>query len=275
MVPETGRHYNREMTLIDPVRIKPLLGPLAARFDVDSLEECDSTSSELTRRAERGAPAGTVIVADRQTAGRGRRGRSWLSSAEGSLTFSLLWRFTGPATRLSGLSLAVGVALAEALENLGATRVRLKWPNDVLLDKDGSFGKLAGILVELASDRRGTQAVIGIGLNLRAPEGELLMPAAGLADELPTLPDRHQLLAALLVALASVLDRFDAAGFAALQSAWQRRHAWQGRPVRLLEDNAVEGEGICLGADSDGALLVETPVCIKRFLSGDVSLRPA
>ncbi|HJW23542.1 MAG TPA: biotin--[acetyl-CoA-carboxylase] ligase [Rhodocyclaceae bacterium] len=261
------------MPLIDPILIKPLLGFQSGRFDVDSLEECDSTSSELSRRADRGAPAGTVIVADRQSAGRGRRGRTWLSSAEGSLTFSLLWRFSGPATRLAGLSLAVGVAVAEALEQLGAAHVRLKWPNDVLLETAGGFAKLAGILVELASDRRGTQAIIGIGLNLQAPGGDLPLPAAGLADDLAALPDRHRLLAGLLLALAAVLDRFEAGGFAALQGEWQRRHAWQGRMVRVLEDGATEGEGICLGADADGILLVETSAGVRRFLSGDVSLR--
>lgn len=261
------------MPKIDPILLKPLLASLAGRFDVDGLDECDSTSSELMRRADRGAPSGTVVVADRQTAGRGRRGRTWMSSPEGSLTFSLLWRFSGPATRLAGLSLAVGVGVAEALEELGASRVRLKWPNDVLLERPEGFAKLAGILVELSSDRRGTQAVIGIGLNLETPEGDLPLPAAGLAEDLPSLPDRHRLLARLLSSLAGVLDRFEAGGFPALQSDWQRRHAWQDRPVRILQDEEVEGEGICLGADSDGALLVETPVCIKRFLSGDVSLR--
>lgn len=260
------------MPLLDPTRIKPLLGALAGRFDVDAVDLCDSTNSELARRAEHGAPAGSVLVADRQSAGRGRRGRSWLSAPEASLTFSLLWRFAGSPARLSGLSLAVGVAVAQALEALGATGVRLKWPNDILLGSDGDFAKLGGILIEMSIDRRSTQAVIGIGLNLRRPAGELPQPAAGL-DEALTVVDRHALLAALLAALADVLDRFDAGGFAALQSAWQDRHAWQGQPVRLLEGEHLEGEGICLGADSEGALLVETPVCIKRFLSGDVSLR--
>lgn len=262
------------MPLIDPVRIPLILGPLASRFDVDSLEACDSTNSELARRAALGAPAGTVLVAERQSAGRGRRGRSWLSSPEKSLTFSLLWRFSGPAIRLSGLSLALGVAVAEALEALGATGIQLKWPNDVLLEKDGSFAKLAGILVELSSDRRGTQAVIGIGLNLEPPIGDFPQPVAGLSQDLATLPDRHEILAGLLGALARVLECFDLGGFAALQPDWQRRHAWQGRPVRLLQDEIVESEGICLGADADGALLIETPVCIERFLAGDVSLRP-
>ena len=263
------------MPLIDPVLLKTRLGVLAGRFDVAALDECDSTSSELMRRADCGAPVGTVIVADRQTAGRGRRGRQWQSAPADSLTFSCLWRFGGQATQLSGLSLAVGVAVSEALEGLGATGVRLKWPNDVLLERGGGFAKLAGILVELVSDRRGTQAVIGIGINLRTPGGDLPQPAAGLAEALAALPDRHDLLAALLVSLAGVLDRFVAGGgFTALQSAWQRRHAWQNQPVRLLQDGVVDSEGICLGADADGALLVETPVCIKRFLSGDVSLRP-
>lgn len=261
------------MTLIDTVLLKARLGTLSGRFDVDALVECDSTSSELLRRAEHGAPAGSVIVADHQSAGRGRRGRDWLATPEDGLTFSVLWRFSGAATRLAGLSLAVGVAVVDALENLGCQGVFLKWPNDVLLARQGDFAKLAGVLVELASDRRGTQAVIGIGLNLRAPSSALPQAAAGLAEGMRELPERHVLLAELLCALAAVLDRFEAGGFAALQSAWQKRHAWQGKPVQLLQDGEIEGAGICLGADSDGALLVETDVCIKRFLSGDLSLR--
>ncbi|HEX6733743.1 MAG TPA: biotin--[acetyl-CoA-carboxylase] ligase, partial [Azonexus sp.] len=157
------------MPLIDLVLLKARLGPLAGRFDVDALDTCDSTSSELMRRADAGAPAGTVIVADRQEAGRGRRGRSWLSSPERSLTFSVLWRFTGSPARLGGLSLAVGVALAQALESLGARGVGLKWPNDVLLSTASDQAKLAGVLVEVVSDRRGCQTVIGIGLNLGQP----------------------------------------------------------------------------------------------------------
>ena len=172
------------MTLIDPALLKSRLGLLAGRFDVDALAECDSTSSELLRRADKGAPAGTVIVADRQSAGRGRRGRSWLSAPEASLTFSLLWRFSGAPGQLAGLSLAIGVALANGLEKLGASGIRLKWPNDVLLECNGDFAKLAGILIELASDRRGTQAIIGIGLNLQPP-GEVLPRLVNKPAELP------------------------------------------------------------------------------------------
>lgn len=263
------------MSLIDLVLLKTRLGDLAGRFDVDALDECDSTSSELQRRAERGAPAGSVVVADRQSAGRGRRGRQWLSAPEASLTFSLLWRFSGPLARLSGLSLAVGVGLARGLESLGAQGVGLKWPNDVLLSRGEQQAKLAGVLVELSSDRRGTQAIIGIGLNLQPPAEELSFPAAGLSQACCTLPERHAVLAAILGELADVLERFAIAGFGALKADWQHRHVWQGQRVQILDEAASPLLGTCLGVDDDGALLLETTTGVERILAGDVSLRPA
>ena len=262
--------------LIDPVRLRPLLGDACGRFDVDSLAECESTSTLLLSRAEQGAPAGSVIVTDRQTAGRGSRGRSWLASPESSLTFSVLWRFDGGLERLSGLSLAVGVAVVRALEACGAMGVQLKWPNDILHDD----AKLGGILVELQGDPGSALAVIGIGLNLRLPEGmvageRFAMPVAALDRIISPLPERHALFAQLLIELAHVFDRFSEGGFAALRQQWQARHAWQDRPVRLLRDGRVEKEGICRGADTDGALLVRTEAGIERCLSGDLSLRAA
>lgn len=261
------------MTLIDPALLKFHLGAMSGRFDVDALALCDSTSSELMRRAERGAPAGSVVVADEQSAGRGRRGRQWLSAPAASLTFSMLWRFSGPATKLSGLSLAVGVGLARALESLGAQGICLKWPNDVLLRRGDDYAKLAGILVELSSDRKGTQAVIGIGINLQCPLGSLQQPAAGLDQALVALPDRHVVLAAILLALAETFETFAVDGFFGLKNDWQARHAWQGLPVQLLADEAKPMLGCCLGADNDGALLLDTENGIQRIFSGDVSLR--
>ena len=257
--------------LIDPARLRPLLGTLAARFDVDALAEATSSSDLLLDRAARGAGSGSVLVVDRQTAGRGRRGRSWSSAPESSLTFSLLWRFEGGVDRLAGLSLAVGVAVARALAALGVRDVALKWPNDVLL----GGRKLAGILVELSGERRGMVAVIGIGLNLAPPPAgaSLEVPAATLADVLPVPPDRHELLAQLLAELAPVLDRFASGGFVALRDEWQALHAWQGHPVNVLHDGRSVLSGMCRGADADGALLVETAAGVERCLSGDVSLR--
>ena len=264
------------MSLLDLVLLKTRLGELAGRFDVDALAVCDSTSSELMRRADAGAPAGTVIVADRQTAGRGRRGRQWSSSPERSLTFSVLWRFAASPARLGGLSLAVGVALARALETLGARGIGLKWPNDVLVvTKDGDYAKLAGVLVELVSDRRGCQAVIGIGLNLGQPAEALAQPAAGLDQTGLATVERHAVLAAILQELAAVLECFAEAGFAALRADWQDRHIWQQRPVQVLGEGETPLTGLCLGADADGALLLQTAAGLQRIYSGDVSLRPA
>lgn len=257
--------------LIDPIRLKPLLGAFSSRFDVDALAEGSSSSDLLLLRASEGAGSGCVLVVDRQTAGRGRRGRNWASSPDSSLTFSLLWRFEGGVERLAGLSLAVGVALVRALEALSIGGVALKWPNDILLNG----GKLAGILVELSSERRGMVAVIGIGINLARPDADLVLdvPTASLSDAVSALPDRHALLAQILCELAPALDKFSQAGFAVFRSEWQGLHAWQNQEVAVMRDGQVEMAGICRGADADGALLVETSAGLSRCLSGDVSLR--
>jgi BirA family transcriptional regulator, biotin operon repressor / biotin---[acetyl-CoA-carboxylase] ligase len=248
------------------------LGGAACRFDIDLLAECGSSNAELLVRAASSAPSGTVVVAERQTAGRGRMGREWIAAPGDSLTFSLLWRFAD-GIDLSGLSLAVGVAVARALEKVmrsgihpdGAGDTALKWPNDVL--KDGR--KLGGILIELQSN---TSAVIGIGLNLRLPAAmpdEVRASAAALDVDV----DPNLLLAALLRELLAVLDAFAVTGFAAVREEWLARHAWTGRPVRVLMPHAAPLEGICAGIASDGALLLETGAGVQRILSGDVSLR--
>ena len=260
------------MPHLDTRLLKERLASLAGRFDVDVLAECDSTSSELLRRAAAGAPSGSVVLAERQWAGRGRRGRSWAAQPADSLTFSLLWRLPA-GCQPSGLSLVVGLAVLEALRSLGAAGLALKWPNDLLLVRADGFAKLAGVLIELSSDRRGMLACIGIGLNLRAPEGDFAFPVAGLQEALSSLPARHILLAEMLRILAGRLDAFTSAGFAPLRADWMRHHAWQDRPVSLLADVVIEESGYCRGVDADGALLLETAAGLRRILAGDVSLR--
>jgi BirA family biotin operon repressor/biotin-[acetyl-CoA-carboxylase] ligase len=239
---------------------------------VEVVEETGSTNADLLARASTLA-APLLLVARNQTAGRGRAGRSWLSSSEGSLTFSLAWRFDGGFSRLTGLPLAVGVALAETLERLGV-QVGLKWPNDVLRDGD----KLAGILIETqaAQDGQtgGVWAVIGIGLNLVMPD-ELEAQIGRSVASLPWLArmDRDALLAALLDGLADALREFERAGFAAFAARWNLRHAWQGQPVTLLDRGAVLHEGLAAGVDDAGRLLLDTEDGRVAVLAGDVSLR--
>lgn len=263
--------------LIDPGRLEPLLGAAQGRFAVDALAECPSTNSLLLERAAAGAPSGSVLVADFQTAGRGSRGRQWLAEHAASLTFSVLWDFGGGMARLSGLSLVVGVAVARALASLGAPGVRLKWPNDILHDD----GKLGGILVEVQGSAEVARTVVGIGLNLVLPAtvtdplraGEFALAPVALGAIVDPLPERHLLFARLLEELAAAFDRFADGGFAALRAEWEALDAWRGRPVQLLRDGRCVLEGLARGADDDGALLVSTPRGVERCLSGDLSLR--
>ena len=243
--------------------IAAALGPLAARFDVDVIAACESTNTLLLARAE-SAPSGTVIVAERQTAGRGRMGRSWHADPAASLTFSLLWRLSR-GTVPSGLSLAVGVAVAEALRTLGIDDVALKWPNDIL--RDGK--KLGGILIELSS----AAAVIGIGLNVRPP-ADLPDDVRDNAAALDRDIDRNELLARLLASLHGVLAEFAAGGFGPVRERWLALNAYAGAPVKILSGLSVPLEGRCAGVDADGALLLETTSGMQRIISGDVSLRP-
>ncbi len=253
------------------------LGNLACRFDVDVLTECDSTNARLLALAESGAPSGSVIAALHQTAGRGRRGRNWFSAPGDSLTFSLLWRLP-PEAPISGLSLAVGLALTCALEDLGITGVSLKWPNDLLLHGR----KLAGVLIELVPGASPPAAVIGIGVNLRRPQGmpeDLCRTAAALIDaEIDTdflLPATSELLARLLATLHETLISFAASGFPAFREAWQKRHAFNDCAVQLLGDFSEPLAGICRGVDLGGALLLDTGEGRQRIISGEVSLRPS
>lgn len=246
------------------------LGNAARRFDIDVLPSCDSTNAVLLARAEAGAPSGTVVIAEEQTAGRGRRGRSWFSSPGDSLTFSLLWRFA-PGTAPAGLSLAAGVAVARALQKVGAGDTALKWPNDIL--KEGR--KLGGILVELVPGAPHA-AVIGIGINLQLPPG---MPedvrAASAAVGAIDAADSNALYAALLGELLVTLESFGSAGFAALRAEWLARHAFQDIPVSIASDFGAPVLGICRGVDGDGALLLDVDGRSERILSGEVSLRRA
>ena len=247
------------------------LGATSTRFDVDWLAECNSTNTVLLERAANGAPSGSVLVADNQTAGRGRRGRHWLSSPDCSLTFSLLWRLP-PAVRSTGLSLAVGLAVAQALEYLGIRGTGLKWPNDIWLHGR----KLGGVLIEVAFDNNGLGLIIGIGLNLRHDpdwQDQLDQASAALSDDGAQFP-REVVLAAILHQLASTLDRFNQEGFSTLRAGWCARNALLGLPVRVSSENG-EHTGICGDVAADGSLILHAACGAHLLISGgDVSLSP-
>ncbi|HYG13764.1 MAG TPA: biotin--[acetyl-CoA-carboxylase] ligase, partial [Methylophilaceae bacterium] len=164
-----GRGYRlpEPIQLLEHDSVLAAIGEQGSWFNLELHDHLESTNSYLMKQASNGCGHATCVAASLQTKGRGRRGRAWQSGLGASLTFSLLWRFQAGAAALSGLSLAVGVALIRALHAAGVKDARLKWPNDVLVNQH----KLAGILIELQGDMEGpSAAVIGIGLNLRLPE---------------------------------------------------------------------------------------------------------
>jgi BirA family biotin operon repressor/biotin-[acetyl-CoA-carboxylase] ligase len=270
-----GRGYrlSQPLTWLDRAAIERALGPRAGHFSVEVLDQATSTNTLLMERAAAGAPGGSVLAAEWQTDGRGRRGRVWHATPGAALTFSLLWRFQRGASALSGLSLAVGVAVARALAGLGIEGGGLKWPNDVIW----GGRKLAGLLVEMQGEVTGpSAAVIGVGLNCRLPESlreRIDQPVVDLAQIAGAAPDRNRLLAALLLELAQVLEQFAQSGFAPMRDEWQRNHVYRDRPVRLTLPDAGTIDGVAAGVDDDGALLLDTSTGLRRIHSGDVRLR--
>lgn len=259
---------------LDAKLVLAALGDRAGAFEVSVVNECASTNTELVEAAPDPLGRIQVLACERQTGGRGRRGRSWLSWGAESLTFSCRWTFEPGPHMPSGLSLVAGLAVARALERLGGEGVQLKWPNDVLVHGR----KLAGILIELVQGRgRRSSAVIGIGINLQLPDNAVVEASGGVADLtglLPALPERNALLAALLDELAILLETYSNAGFVALRGGWMQRNAFADLPV-LLSGEGWSQSGVCAGVDEDGALLLETSEGLRRVLSGEISLRLA
>ncbi|MFK3647206.1 bifunctional biotin--[acetyl-CoA-carboxylase] ligase/biotin operon repressor BirA [Lysobacter enzymogenes] len=277
--PGRGYALSQPLDLLDAAAIETALSP-TARARLDSLDiawTIDSTNSELLRRPTpaRGA---AVLLAERQTGGRGRRGRVWASPLAAHLYLSLARTFGGGLARLGGLSLVAGIAAAEALHALGFDSVRLKWPNDlVALDGDG-LRKLGGLLVEGGGEYAGpARAVIGLGLNVRMPAAaaaQIDQPWCDLAALAGTRPlARNDVVAALLDALLPALDQFDAHGLAPFRERYAAFDALAGEAVGVLGHDA-EHRGTALGLADDGSLRVRLDDGEeRRFHAGEVSVR--
>lgn len=259
--------------------------PSLAAFSVEILPEIDSTNSELMRRARAGRLEPTLLIAEQQSAGRGRMGRIWQSSPGDSLTFSL-GLMLSPAS-WEGLSLAVGTSVADSLSPSVSPRgsaipvagdpglqppLQLKWPNDLWWQDR----KLAGMLIETASAQGALSAqsrfaVIGIGINIRARpfEANLRTPPAWL-QEINPASSPQTALERLFAPLLTDLLEFERAGFAAFASRFAARDALRGREVHLSDGL----QGRAQGVDASGALLVHTSQGVQRVASQEVSVRP-
>jgi BirA family biotin operon repressor/biotin-[acetyl-CoA-carboxylase] ligase len=248
--------------------------PLLSGFTVEVLPEIDSTNTELMRRARAGQLEPVLLVAEWQTAGRGRLGRAWVSgdaepkaaatSSAAATLPSLMFSLGLPLAPVdwSGLSLAVGLSVVQSLH----ADLQLKWPNDVWYQGR----KLAGILIETASVGALRYAVIGIGINLTARDATgLRTPPAALNEVLPGV-DAPAALARVLLPLVRAIQRFETEGFAPLRQEFHARDLLYGCEV-TCSDGVT---GMARGVDAGGALLVHTEQGLKKISSAEVSVRP-
>jgi BirA family biotin operon repressor/biotin-[acetyl-CoA-carboxylase] ligase len=220
-------------------------------IEVRVVERCGSTNAVLRDEGR----ADVLLAAEEQTAGRGRRGRRWHAAPGLAVTFSLAKVVGRPVRELASLSLVAGVGAARALRSLGAERVALKWPNDLVIDG----AKLGGILVETKSHEVGTLAVIGIGINCRrdeALERRLRRPVASLDQHIAV--DRNRVIASIAARVLEAVQAFEAHGLEALRADWEALHAHAGERVRVRLPDGRVLRGIARGLERDGALRVET-----------------
>ncbi|WP_437891766.1 bifunctional biotin--[acetyl-CoA-carboxylase] ligase/biotin operon repressor BirA [Phytobacter sp. V91] len=240
--------------------------------NVSVLPVIDSTNQYLLDRIAELA-SGDACVAEYQQAGRGRRGRKWFSPFGANLYLSMYWRLEqGPAAAI-GLSLVIGMVMAEVLQELGAEKIRVKWPNDLYLDDR----KLAGILVELTGKTGdAAQIVIGAGINLAMRNVEEHVVNQGWINlqEAGVIINRNILAARLITELRSALALFEEEGLAPWLSRWDKLDNFINRPVKLIIGEK-EIFGISRGIDAQGALLLEQDGVIKPWMGGEISLRSA
>lgn len=263
-----GRGYRLEMPL--SLLASDALTPIG--WPVRLLQQVDSTNAEALRHLVSGATPPFLVIAEQQTAGRGRRGRNWVSPFGENLYYSLVLRITGGMRQIEGLSLVVGLALLHAIREAGVADVGLKWPNDLLV----GGRKIAGILLELSGDPADVcHVIIGIGVNINmraVPGGAIDQPWTSIRQVLGAQIDRNQFVAGLSDHLARYLELHRLHGFSALREQWEASHLWQGRAVSLAA-GVQSIEGRVLGVDDTGALRLEVDGGERVFSGGELSLR--
>ncbi|HYB65249.1 MAG TPA: biotin--[acetyl-CoA-carboxylase] ligase [Steroidobacteraceae bacterium] len=236
-----------------------------------------STNTALLGRTGPGNGASEVLLAEYQSAGRGRRGRSWLAPPGGAICLSLSWMFREVPPDLGALGLVIGVCALRALTALNVRNSGLKWPNDLLIGER----KLGGVLIDLRAESAGpAYVVIGIGLNV-ALGAKILrkisaagLPATDLASAGPAAPSRNLLAAGLIGECLRGLTGFERDGLKPFLEEWRGADALRGRPVEVRAAEGTTTRGFARGIDVHGALMLETPAGVKRFISGDVTVRP-
>ena len=262
---------------LDPAKIRAHLGREVREHiaRIDSAWAIGSTNTALLERANPRSGTAEVLLAEFQNAGRGRRGRAWLAPPGGAICLSMSWTFREVPQDLGALGLVIGVCALRALREQGVGGVSLKWPNDLLIAER----KLGGVLIDLRAESAGAACVvIGIGLNLALGAALLRQIAASgtaatdLASVARPVPARNALAAALVSACVSGLIEFERQGLKPFIEDWRAADALRGRAVNVAAADGI-ARGVARGIDLRGALMVETPQGVRRFISGDVTVR--
>lgn len=236
--------------------------------DVEVFEEIDSTNAEALRRLKSGGSGISLVVARSQTAGRGRRGRQWLSPLDAGIYLSLSQTFSQQTSGLQAMSLVTALSVVEALCAVGAANLQLKWPNDILVDNH----KLSGILLEMHSAGDMLGLVFGIGINLDLPEelrANLDRPVTDLRSCTRNRVDVTELIIRICRQLLGNLSTFERAGFASFVPAWNALDRYIGRDI-VITDGQHEKTGQSAGVDADGCLLLRTASGLERIGGGEI-----
>jgi len=258
-------------------RIEALLPEdVRARIEALLIEwTLESTNTKLLEALPPAANSAAVVLAEHQTGGRGRRGRGWVAPPGGAICLSLGWQYADMPADLSALSLVVGLCVVNALRELAVGDVLLKWPNDLVTE----HGKLGGILIEMRAEAGGpVHVVVGIGLNVLLDDAarEAVKATGNVADDIRAhrspVPDRNAIVAALLKRIVPALDGFPRHGLSPHLANWHEYDALFNREVRIQNAGEIS-RGMARGVDAHGALLVETPAGVQRFISGEVTVR--
>ena len=270
-----GYRVPSSLSILNEKQIQHELGEIAQFINFELIHVIESTNSYLMQGANEKAHA-TVVAANFQTKGKGRRGRIWQSHLGESLAMSILWKFSKGASQLSGLSLVIGIALQRAMRKIGIQNSFLKWPNDLLVKVEDSYYKIAGVLIELQGDMESrSSAVIGIGLNYQLSDRlikKIDQPAMGIKALLDQELHLNQLIAIVIREIIKILSDFDQQDFLSFKQEWLTYHAFDKKPISFLKANgeSVKGQVFDLGAD--GSLIIEKDSGEhESLLSGEVS----
>lgn len=278
----TGYRVAGGFELLEPQLIKSKLTEMAVAElgDLEVFKSIDSTNKYAREKAEQAPVSGSVVLAEQQSAGRGRRGKTWVSPFAANIYLSIVWDFEQGAQALEGLSLAVGVAVKRALNAQGVNGVQLKWPNDIYVEGQ----KLGGILLEMIGDPAGQCSVIvGVGINVAMPDTQgsdidqewtdIRSQLQKYADGENHRPSRNKLAASLISEIVMLLRDFQAQGFSMYRDEWQAADAFFGQEA-VISTPKQSITGIVKGVDQNGALRLQRENGkIETFIGGELSLR--